>query len=143
MPISPNPPRHTEAMRWRIFPAAGLIALGVLFLLNNLGYPLAFLTRGNWWALFILCAALVPLSRAFALYRARGRADTEVAYCLLSGATVALVGIMFLANLDWSVWWPLFIIVGGFYTLAPRRYRCGHHYWRRCWHDDDEAPAKQ
>lgn len=32
---------------------------------------------------------------------------------------------MFLFNLDWGVWWPLFVILGGVYTLVPwRRHRC-------------------
>ncbi|TAN04137.1 MAG: hypothetical protein EPN36_10020 [Rhodanobacteraceae bacterium] len=115
-------------MRWRIFPAAAIIAIGLLFLANNLGYDLAWLDRGNWWALLILLAAFAPLTRAWEVYRARGRFDAEAAYCLISAGAVVLVASMFLFNLDWSVWWPLFVILGGLYTLVPYRHRCRDRY---------------
>jgi hypothetical protein len=37
----------SRPLRWRIFPAVAIIAIGVLFLLNNLGYNFAFFDRGN------------------------------------------------------------------------------------------------
>lgn len=149
MPIRPQPNRTVGSFRWRLFPAVAIVALGVLFLLNNLGYPLDFLDHGNWWAIFILCAALAPLTRAYEVYRAHGHFDAEVAYCTLCGATVAVVGVVFLAGLDWTVWWPLFVIIGGLYTLVRRPCGYGRHYWRHCWYDDRtpanhaDAPAKQ
>lgn len=109
---------------WRIFPAVAIIAVGGLFLLDNLGYGLAFLDRGNWWAVFILVAALAPLSRAHEIWRTRGRFDAAVGHHVLSAAAVVLVAMMFLLQLDWAVWWPLFVILGGLYTLAPRSCRC-------------------
>ena len=114
-------------LRWSVFPAVAIIAIGVLFLANNLGYNLAWLGRGNGWAVIILLAAFAPLTRAWEVYQARGRIDAEVAYCLLSAGAVVLVACMFLLNLDWGVWWPLFVILGGLYTLVPHRHRhrCG------------------
>ncbi|HJP98617.1 MAG TPA: hypothetical protein VJ862_08660 [Rhodanobacteraceae bacterium] len=123
-------PSNTQPrpLRWRIFPAVAIIAIGVLFLLNNLGYNLAFLDQGNWWAVLILLAALAPLTRAWEIHRARGRADAEVVHSILCGAAVALVGVMFLLELDWGTWWPLFVILGGLFALAPHRARDRHRY---------------
>lgn len=118
----------SRRLRWRIFPAVAIIAIGMLFLANNLGYNLAFLDRGNWWAVIILLAALAPLTRAYEAYRACGRANAEVMYSLLSTAGIVLVGVLFLLDLDWGTWWPLFVILGGLFTLVPLRRRrdcCG------------------
>lgn len=119
-------PATTRLIEWRIFPAVIIIAVGVLFLLGNLGFDLGFLFHGNWWALFILLGAIAPLGRAYEIYRERGRFDAEAAYSTLAGAAVVLVACMFLLGLDWGVWWPLFVILGGLFTLVRRprdRYR--------------------
>ena len=131
-----NPP--SSAFRWRLFPAVAIIAIGVLFLANNLGYSLAWLDHGNWWAVIILLAAFAPLTRAWEVYQARGRIDAEVGYCLLSAGAVVLVASMFLLDLDWGTWWPLFVIMGGLYTLVPCRRRCGSSHWYRD-HDGDST----
>jgi len=120
-------PASDRHLRWRIFPAVAIIAIGVLFLLNNLGYNLAFLDQGNWWAVLILLAAFAPLTRGWEIYRARGRADAEVVHSLLCAAAVALVGVMFLLELDWGTWWPLFVILGGLFALAPHPRRSDRH----------------
>jgi hypothetical protein len=122
---------------WRVFPAIAIVAIGVLFLLSNLGYPIDFLTHGNWWAVIILLAALAPLSRAIEIYRARGRFDAEAAHSLLGATAIVLVGVMFLLDLDWGVWWPLFVILGGLFTLVPRHRRSRDRGWRRG--DEDDA----
>ncbi|HVX05553.1 MAG TPA: hypothetical protein VHA71_10610 [Rhodanobacteraceae bacterium] len=134
-------PSHapSPAHRWRLFPAVAIIAIGALFLANNLGYNLAWLDHGNWWALIILVAAFAPLTRAWEVYRARGRLDAEVAYCLLSAGAVVLVACMFLFSLDWGVWWPLFVILGGLYTLVPHRRHCREGYG---YHGPDESTLK-
>jgi hypothetical protein len=31
---------------------------------------------------------------------------------------------MFLLELDWGTWWPLFVILGGLFALAPHPRRC-------------------
>lgn len=137
--MSPEPSNASpSSFRWRLFPAVAIIAIGVLFLANNLGYNLAWFDHGNGWAVIILLAAFAPLTRAWEVYQARGRVDAEVAYCLLSAGAVVLVACMFLLNLDWGVWWPLFVILGGLYTLVP----CRRRYRDRCWyggHDDDST----
>lgn len=140
-PANPSPRRH----EWRIFPAVAIIAIGVLFLLGNLGYRLDLLEYGNWWAWFILVAALAPLTRAYEVYRARGRIDGDVVHYLLAAGGVTLVAVMFLAGLDWTVWWPLFLILGGLFTLVRRPYSRRYGYRsRRCGSDDeDDASIKR
>jgi hypothetical protein len=113
----------SRPMQWRIFPAIAIIAIGLLFLADNLGYELAFLDRGNWWAVIILLAAFAPLTHAYERYRSSGRIDAEVMYSMLSAAAVVLVGVLFLFGLDWSTWWPLFVILGGLFTLVPHHHR--------------------
>ena len=135
-PADPSP-RHFE---WRIFPAVAIIAVGVLVLLNNLGVDFAFFDHGNWWALFVLFAAIAPLTRAYEVYHARGRLDAEAAYSLLAGTAVVLVAVLVLFGLDWGTWWPLFVILGGLFTLVRRPYR---HCRSRDWHADDDATLKR
>jgi hypothetical protein len=115
-------------MRWRLFPAVAIIAIGALFLAGNLGYDLAFLDRGNWWAMVILLAAFAPLARALEIYRARGRIDAEAMCALLPAAGITLLGVLFLSGLDWGTWWPLFVILGGLFMLVPRHRRYGSRY---------------
>lgn len=103
---------------YRIFPALFVIAIGVIFLARNLGIDIPFLDSPNWWAWFILVAAVAPLSQAYETWRARGRVDSAVILSLLRGVAVALVAVMFLLGLDWRVWWPLFLILGGLFTLV-------------------------
>ncbi|MGH8216568.1 MAG: LiaF transmembrane domain-containing protein [Rhodanobacteraceae bacterium] len=134
--------QSSRSYEWRIFPAAVIVAVGVLFLLNNLGYSLHFLFNGNWWALFILIAAAAPMSRAWEVYRARGRLDAEAVYYLLASGAVVLVAVMFLLGLDWGTWWPLFVILGGLFTLVHRPH---HHRHRDAWdgRNDDDATIKR
>lgn len=115
--------------RWRIFPAVAIIAIGALFLAGNLGVDLAFFRHGNWWAWFILIGALAPLTGAWEAWRRSGRFDGEVGYCLLAASAVVLVAAMFLLGLDWGQWWPLFVILGGLFTLLPHRRRYHNHCW--------------
>jgi lipoprotein signal peptidase len=99
---------------------AGLIviAIGVLFLLDNFGISFGFMEYHNWWALFILIGAAGPLSYAVQRYRRQGRVDGAVLHSLVSAAAVVTVALMFLLDLSWNLWWPLFIIFGGLWMLA-------------------------
>lgn len=128
-------------LEWRIVPAGIIIGVGVLFLLNNLGYPLWFFFHGNWWALLILLGAIPPFTRAYEIYRARGKFDAEGIHSLLAGSAVVLVSVMFLTGLDWTTWWPLFVILGGLFMLVrrPRRHRRDDRDWHA---DTDDATFK-
>lgn len=134
----------TSRYQYRIFPALVVIAIGVILLVRNLGVEIPFLDSTNWWAWFILIAAVVPLARAYETYRARGRVDVEVVHSLLSAAALLLVAAMFLLRLDWKVWWPLFVILGGLFTLVrdPYRDRSGYRE-RHAAQDTDDVTFKR
>lgn len=110
--------RPARSYEYRLFPALFVIALGVLFLLRNLGYGFDFFEFHNWWAWLILVAAVAPLTRAIEVYRANGKLDRAVAHHLLVAGAVAVVATLFLLDLDWGRWWPLFVILGGLSMLA-------------------------
>ncbi|MGH8308017.1 MAG: LiaF transmembrane domain-containing protein [Gammaproteobacteria bacterium] len=95
-----------------------VIAIGILFLLYNLGVGLPFMAYHNWWALFILIGAIGPLSYAVQRYRNQGKMDGGVLHSLVSAAAIVTVALFFLLELDWQTWWPLFIVYGGLWMLA-------------------------
>lgn len=131
--------KSADNIQWRIVPAAIIVGIGVLFLANNLGYHWNWFEHGNWWALIILLAGIAPLTRAWELYRERGRVDGAVAHQLISTLAFVLVASMFLFDLDWGVWWPLFVILGGLFALVPHRDRCrGSRRWQQ-----DEGSFRQ
>lgn len=100
-----------------------VIVIGIAFLLWNFNVRLPFMRYRNWWAFFILLGALGPLSYAAHRYRAQHKLDGAILHSLVSAAAIIVVALLFLLNLDWSLWWPLFIIIGGCYMLAS--------HWRR------------
>jgi hypothetical protein len=97
-----------------------IIAIGVFFLLNNLGVELPFVRYHNWWALFILIAAIGPIGQAVQHYRTSGRLDSTVIRHLLSATTIIVVALLFLLDLRWDLWWPVFLIIGGCWVLLKR-----------------------
>lgn len=114
------PPR--QASSWGSW-TAGLVvvAIGVFFLLRNFGVSPAFMRYHNWWAVFILIAAVVPLVQAAQYYRAAGAVDANVLHSLTSAAAIATVALIFLFDLSWNRWWPLFVIYIGLWTMFKRR----------------------
>lgn len=113
---------------YRLFPALFVVAIGVLFLLRNFGFGFDYFEFHNWWAWLILIAAIAPLTRAIELYRANGRMDGMVAHHLFVAATIVVVALLFLLDLDWGRWWPLFVILGGISMLARGDYRGRRRY---------------
>lgn len=100
-----------------------VIIIGLGFLLWNFGVRLPFMRHQNWWAAFILIGAIGPLSYALHRYRETGKLDSTVWHSLISAAAIIFVALLFLLNLDWNLWWPGFIIIGGLYMLAS--------HWKR------------
>ena len=88
-----------------------LVAIGVIFLLQNLG---ALSQHFNWWAIFILAPAVSALSGAWYAFRRSKRFDSTVRSALGGGLIILTVALMFMFDLDWSQWWPLMLIVPGF-----------------------------
>ena len=111
-------PWRRDGHRNEVIPALLVIAFGVFFLLGNLGIHLAFFDRGDWWAWLILLAALGPLSGALERYRTVGVVDGVVLHALLTAAAIVMVAAMFLLQLSWQQWWPVFVIYGGLCMLT-------------------------
>lgn len=109
--------------RRQVVPGLIVIAVGVFFLLGNLDISLPFFDYANWWAWFILFAAAWPLYDAMERYRSAGSVDAYVLHRLLNAAAIVLVAMMFILQLNWGQWWPLFVIYGGACMLVrdPRR----------------------
>jgi len=101
-----------------VVPALLVIAIGVFFLLDNLGIHIGFLYLQNWWAWLIMAAAIAPLSTAMQRYRKRGVVDGTVLHSLLTAAAIVMVALMFLLQLSWRQWWPVFVIYGGLCMLV-------------------------
>jgi hypothetical protein len=92
-----------------------LISLGILFLLQNLGW----FYLENWWALFILIPAFGAFGTAWTLYRSSGnRFPVAARGSLISGTLLTLLALTFLLGLDFAVIWPFFLILGGLAILA-------------------------
>ncbi len=102
-----------------------VIAIGLVFLASNLGFDLPFLHWRNGWALIILIGAVPSLGRALDRYRSVGTVDGEVLRCVLRAVMVVTVAVIVLLDASFTVWWPLFLILGGLSILAGggRRYR--------------------
>jgi MFS family permease len=109
--------RGAVSLVWALVSGLALIALGVVLLLNNAGVlTVNFLT--NWWALFILLPAIGAFVAAYESWR-RARAVTgNVISNIVGGLILTFVAGMFLFNLDWGVFWPVFIILAGVGVLS-------------------------
>ena len=86
------------------------ILIGGLFLLQNFtGFEL-----NNRWALFILIPVVGAFSNAHRAYQAAGnRLNASARGSLISGLEMTLVGVILLFNLDWSLLWPVGLVVVG------------------------------
>jgi drug/metabolite transporter (DMT)-like permease len=115
--------RKSRSYRYgdRIAPALLVIAVGVFFLLGNFGFDLSFFDFENWWAWFILAAAILPLSHALQRYRSAGNVDGVVLRSLLSATAIVVIALMFILELSWERWWPIFVIYGGLCLLSRGR----------------------
>lgn len=96
-----------------------VVVIGGLLLARNLGFELFFLDFHNWWAFFILLAAIGPLQQAFSAYRQEGM-GAAVANSLVSAGAIIFVSLLFLLDLSFWTWWPVFVIIGGLYMMTSR-----------------------
>ncbi len=110
--------RRAYRYKGGVVPALLVIALGAFFLLSNLGVHVAFLDQQNWWAWLIMLAAIAPLSGAVQRYRSLDAIDGVVLHSLFTAAVIVMVAVMFLLELSWRQWWPVFVIYGGLCMLA-------------------------
>jgi len=112
--LSPSQPPSTN----RTGPVIGgivLIGLGVIFLLQNIGW----FYIGNWWALFILLGTAGAWGSAWHIYQKNGQRITQAVIGNFIGGLFPLaIALIFLFNLDWSVIWPVFLIIAGLGVLC-------------------------
>jgi len=101
-----KPKRSSDSIGFAIV----LILLGFLFLAQQIGD----FSFDNWWALFILIPVLSAFGAAARIWQGRGRFTFAVWSTFYGGLFPLLVAVMFLFNLDWGDFWPLFIVLGGF-----------------------------
>jgi len=91
-----------------------LIIIGVLMLLSNF----TGLNMGNWWALFILIPVFGSFGSAWRLYQVHGTMPPEVRGPLLGGVFLLFVFIMFFFGFNWTLFWPVFLILAGIGALV-------------------------
>lgn len=96
-----------------------VVIIGAILLARNLGIKLFLLDFHHWWAVFILVAAIGPLQQAYAEYQKMGWTRVA-ANSLVSAGSIIFVALIFLLDLSFSVWWPVFVIIGGLYMLTSR-----------------------
>ncbi len=114
---APVQKRWNSGGNWVLGLAVAVI--GGLLLARNLGVELFFLDLHNWWAFFILLAAIGPLQQAFSFYRKEGM-GVAVVNSLVSAGTIIFISLMFLLDLSFWTWWPVFVIIGGLYMMTNR-----------------------
>ncbi len=86
-----------------------LVILGLIFLLQNLGYNILV----NWWALFILIPAFWLFAGAWYIYRENGRLTRGSTSSFVLGALLTVLAFIFLFNLALGMYWPVVLIIGG------------------------------
>lgn len=94
-----------------------VVVIGGLLLARNLGIELFFLDFHNWWAFFILAAAVNPLFNAYQSFKTEGFTYNTL-NSLVSGSTIVFIALIFLLDLPLGTWWPSFIIIGGLYMMT-------------------------
>lgn len=112
--MSENEPSKGRRNNMDWLGGAVLILIGLFFLLQNF----TSFQLNNWWALFILIPALGSLGTAWRAYRAAGRWNAAARGALFGGLVLLIITAIFLFNLDWGRFWPLFLIIAGLGALA-------------------------
>lgn len=112
-----NAKKASSSNGWAL--GVAIIAIGAILLARNLGIDFFFLEFDNWWAIFILLAAIGPLQHAYSTFTKEGFTNA-VANSLVTTGAIVFVALLFLMDLSFMVWWPVFVIIGGLYMLTSR-----------------------
>ena len=92
-----------------------LIALGALFMLQNMGA----LVVHNAWALLILIPAAGSFATAVGAFRLNGgRMTATVRGSVIGGLILVAITAFFLFDLDLGKWWPVLLILAGVGALV-------------------------
>lgn len=115
--VAKNVKKASSGSNWAL--GIAIVAIGAILLARNLGIDFFFLEFDNWWAIFILLAAIGPLQHAYSSFMREGFSNA-VANSLVTTGAIVFVALIFLLDLAFTVWWPVFVIVGGLYMLTSR-----------------------
>ena len=96
-----------------------IAAIGLAFLARNLGFHWHLFGLHHAWALFVLVGAVAPARRAIVRWVACGRIDAKVLRPALDASVVASIALMFLLDVSFATWWPVFVVIGGLYAMVP------------------------
>jgi drug/metabolite transporter (DMT)-like permease len=112
MPVSkvgPGPQRRGEGQGASMIVGLVLIVLGAVFFLQQVSN---FTMPRNWWALFILLAAVASFANVWRSYHASGTFGTQAGGSLVwSLVLTAVAGIAYFDA--WDRWWPFILIAIG------------------------------
>lgn len=108
---------RTDKLIYRLALGVVVIIIGLLLLARQHNIQLDFLYFHNWWALFILIPAVAMSARVVTRVRRLGRFDAEAAGTTIGALSTGLVAILFLADLNFDKWWPVFVVFGGLAIL--------------------------
>ena len=120
-PPSPESPSPTRSSMAYGLPLGGVIilAVGVVFLLRNFGFHLP----GHWWAVIIMIPAVASLVTAIRFYRQDGKATARVTGAATGGAVMLAIGLALYFGVNWSLFWPVILIVVGLGIIARGAWR--------------------
>ena len=88
---------------------AVLIAVGILLLFQTL----TSLSLEKWWSLIILIPAAGAFANSWRIYRRSSHLSASARASLLGGILLTMMAAVFLLELDWTIFGPVLIILGG------------------------------
>jgi len=114
-PVETQPRRQSRRQGGGVWGGVILILLGIIFLFQQVGN----FSFHNWWAIFILIPALSSIGAAWRVYQTTGRfAHPGVLGPLYGAGYPLMVALIFLFELDWGIWWPVFVLWAGLGAMA-------------------------
>jgi hypothetical protein len=93
---------------------AVLIAVGILLLLQTL----TSLSLEKWWSLILLIPAAGAFANSWRIYQRSDHLSAAARASLLGGILLTMVTAIFLLDLDWTIFGPILIILGGLGLLV-------------------------
>lgn len=107
IPTIVNKPKRSGGVWWPMI----LILAGVIMLIQNL--HLASFSF-HWWALFIFIPVFASLNSAWKEFRQTNRFNASVRSNFGSAVVIGTAAVILMFGMDWSRFWPLMVMAGGF-----------------------------
>lgn len=111
-----RPPSRKHSQRMGILAGGALIILGVAFLLAQMGY-LGNMRAWHFWPLILVLAGLLKIARP------DRPAERVWGFLFVAGGTAAQLHYLEIIHLQWSVIWPVLLILGGVILLGSTLFR--------------------